>query len=39
MISDSKYDKQFKDFISDFNQKHKGQTSLLDFSNYATSFG
>ena len=33
MISDSKYDKQFKDFISDFNQKHKGQTSLLDFSN------
>lgn len=35
----NRYDKQFKDFISDFNQKHKGQISLLDFSNYATSFG
>jgi hypothetical protein len=34
-----RYDKQFKDFISDFNHKHKGQVSLLDFSNYATSFG
>lgn len=26
-------------FISDFNKKHRGQISLLDFSNYATSFG
>ena len=34
-----RYDKQFKNFISDFNTKHKGQVSLLDFSNYATSFG
>lgn len=25
--------------MSDFNRKHKGQVSLLDFSNYATSFG
>lgn len=34
-----RYDKQFKDYISEFNRKHSGQVSLLDFSNYATSFG
>lgn len=39
ILYDNRYDSQFKNFISDFNKKHKGQVSLLDFSNYATTFG
>lgn len=38
-INNLRYDKQMNDFISDFNQKHRGRVNLLDFSNYATSFG
>lgn len=33
------YDKELKDFISNFNLKHKNQITLLDFSKYTTEFG
>ena len=34
-----RYDQELKDFIDRFNEQHKGQVTMLDFSNYTTSFG
>ena len=33
------YDGELKNFISNFNSKHKDRITLLDFSNYVNEYG
>ena len=38
LLSWFSYDKEFREFVNDFNQKHKGRINLLDVSNYAREY-